>query len=284
MSRVLAACFLAVLVTACETPTFSALDDGADQWRLVFEDEFEGTGRPDPRKWISKEYNRRPNPDGPDGWWDPANAYLNGMGQLVLLTSVIPNRNPEEDSDPYDYATAMVSTEGTFEPTYGRFEVRAKLPRASGWWSAFWLFSSSVHNVDGSGRDGTEVDIMETFGWTDKVNHALHWDGYDEAHKWSTLSTTRPGIRRGWHTYTLEWYPDLYIFYVDGKETWRTSDGGVSQVPLWVKLSGELDTTDGAANIWWANTANPRDFPDRFLVDWVRVYEHVPGPGRTGQD
>ena len=280
MARVFAALFLALFVAACETPTFSALDEESTEWQLVFDDEFSGKGRPDPDKWISKEYNRRPNPEGPDGWWDASNAYLNGRGQLVLVADVIPNRNPDEDNDPYDYATAMVSTESKFEPTYGRFEVRAKLPRAPGWWSAFWLFSSSVHHIDGSGRDGTEVDIMETFGWTDKVSHALHWDGYKDAHQWSVFATTRPGIRKGWHTFTLEWYPDEYVFFVDGKETWRTSAGGVSQVPLWVKLSGEVDTTKYAANKWWANTPDPDLFPDKFIVDWVRVYKHVPTPDK----
>jgi len=269
---------LVLSVAACETPTFSALDEDSTEWKLVFEDNFSGIGRPDPEKWISKEYNRRPNPDGPDGWWDARNAYLNGRGQLVIKANVIRNRNPEEDDDPYDYASAMVSTEGKFEPTYGRFEVRARLPQKPGWWTAFWLFSMDVHHVDGSGRDGTEVDIMETFGWTDKVSHALHWDGYEEGHQWAVFATNKPGIRKGWHTFALEWYPDKYIFFVDGRETWRTDAGGVSQAPLWVKLSGEVDTTEGAANIWWANVPDPKKFPDRYLVDWVRVYEHVPGP------
>lgn len=272
-----AAIALAVLVAACETPTFSALDEGSTRWNLVFRDEFNGIGRPNPDKWISKQYNRRPNANGPDGWWDARNVYLNGRGQLVLAADAVENRNPGEDDDPYDYTTGMVSTEGRFEPTYGRFEVRAKLPHSPGWWSAFWLFSNAVQNVDGSGQDGTEVDIMETFGWADKVEHALHWDGYAESHQWASSTSIKPGIRKGWHTFTLEWYPDEYVFYVDGQETWRTQAGGVSQNPLWVKLSGELSTEDWATNEYWANEPDPRKFPDYFVVDWVRVYELAPG-------
>jgi hypothetical protein len=83
MKRLLAPLFLALFVSACETPTFSALDEQSPEWRLVFQDEFSGKGRPDPDKWISREYNRRPNRNGPDGWWDAGNAYLNGLGQLV---------------------------------------------------------------------------------------------------------------------------------------------------------------------------------------------------------
>ncbi|MCA8904854.1 MAG: glycoside hydrolase family 16 protein [Hyphomonas sp.] len=265
-----------LLVSACETPTFSALDEKDPHWKLVFSDEFSGEGRPDPDKWISKEYNRRPNANGPDGWWDPKNAFLNGHGQLVLRTSQIPNRNPDQDNDPYDYATAMVSTEGKFEQAYGRFEARAKLPHAPGWWAAFWLFSNKVNHVDGSGRDGTEVDIVETFGWTDKVNQALHWDGYGKEHQWVGSMSLQPGIRKGWHTFTLEWSPDEYVFYIDGRETWRSRAGGVSQVPLWVKLSGELSTQGWAMGDGWANKPVPRLFPDDFLVDWVRVYQRVP--------
>ena len=278
MFRACAVLLLVLFVAACETPTFSALDEKSPEWQLVFQDEFSGYGRPDPEKWLSKEYNRTPSPDGPDGWWDAKNAYLNGRGQLVLRTSVIKNRNPNEDDDPYDYASAMVCTQDRFETTYGRFEARAKLPKSPGWWAAFWLFSNAVGHVDGSGRDGTEVDIMETFGWTDKVEHALHWDGYGKAHQSTSFTKAHLGIHEGWHTFTLEWYPDEYIFYVDGQETWRTSAGGVSQVPQYVKLSGEVATTDAVANEWWANTPNPKLFPDKFVIDWVRVYKHVPGP------
>jgi hypothetical protein len=110
MKRLLASLFLVLFVGACETQTFSALDEKSPEWRLVFQDEFSGRGRPDPDKWISKEYNRRPNDDGPDGWWDPTNAYLNGSGKLVLKTSVIENRNPARDD-----LTRRLNLGGTLE-------------------------------------------------------------------------------------------------------------------------------------------------------------------------
>ncbi len=276
MARPLILFLLALLLlSGCETPTASALDEKSSQWRLVFQDEFDGEGQPDPEKWWSKDYDRKPNPDGPDGWWDPANAFLNGKGQLVLRATVIENRNPEEDNDAYDFATGMVTTEGHYERTFGRFEARCKMPQEPGWWAAFWLFSNNVNDVDGSGRDGTEVDIAEVFGWTDKVNQALHWDGYGPEHQSSSTASMHPGLRRGWHTFALEWSPTEYVFFVDGRETWRTSAGGVSQVPLWIKLTGELSTEPGLSGSGWANKAQPESYPDDFLVDWVRVYERM---------
>ena len=44
----------------------------------------------------------------------------------------------------------------------------------------------------------------------------------------------------GWHTFSVWWKPDEYVFYVDGNETWRTKAGGVCQVPLYIKLSDEV--------------------------------------------
>ena len=78
---------------------------------------------------------------------------------------------------------------------------------------------------------------------------------------------TVPGIMEGWQTFVLSWKPNEYIFYVDGKETWRTDAGGVYQVPLYIKLSDEIGK--------WAGDITKVKLPDRFLVDYVRVYDLV---------
>jgi hypothetical protein len=65
----------------------------------------------------------------------------------------------------------------------------------------------------------------------------------------------------------LWWKPDEYVFYVDGKEIWRTDAGGVSQVPGYIKLSDEIGD--------WAGDITKAELPDKFLVDYVRVYDPV---------
>jgi len=264
------------LVTACSSgnsSSYSVLDQPDSGWSLVFRDEFNGFGKPDPEKWISQEYNRKPDSGGPDGWWLKDNVSLTGWGQLEISATQIPNRNPDEDDDPYDYASGMVSTEGKFERAFGRYEARIKLPQDPGWWLAFWLFADEVHNVDGSGEDGTEIDIIEAFGWTDELSHALHWDSYEADHKTVNKRYFYPGARKGWHVFALEWTETEYIWFVDGKEVWRSNAGGVSKVPKWVKFSGEISAHEGVAHKWWSNVPDNRRLPDRFLVDWVRVYE-----------
>ncbi|MBN1996386.1 glycoside hydrolase family 16 protein [candidate division KSB1 bacterium] len=269
-----------ILITFCLLPAFLGCKDPVseepkpeviDGWILTWSDEFDGSGIPNPKYWDRPEYNRRNNESGPDGWWLREDSYLDGEGHLVLRAKRINNRN--NDKDQYDYSTGAVRTLGFFEQKFGKFECRCQLPTQPGWWVAFWLMSNGVGHVDSSGRDGTEIDIMEGFGWTDKINHALHWDGYGDAHQGEGKKIEFPGVREGYHTFTLEWDENEYRFYIDGNETWKSNAGGVSQVPAYVKITAELSTESWAINQYWSNDPEKAIFPDYFLVDWVRVYK-----------
>lgn len=57
------------------------------------------------------------------------------------------------------------------------------------------------------------------------------------------------------------------MFYVDGEEVWPTDAGGVCQVPLYIKLTGEIGD--------WAGDISKAKLPDYFVVDYVRVYDVV---------
>ena len=259
-------------LSTCDEPEHKGIDPPviSDDWNLVWWDEFEGDGPVDPDKWDQPEYIRRNNNDGPDGWWLKEDSYHDGEGNLVIRARLIDNLN--SDDDPYDYATGAIRSIGRFEQRYGKFEVRCRMPSLPGWWVAFWLMSPSVFIEDGSGEDGTEIDIMEGFGWNDVIHHNLHWDGYGDAHRSAGFNQPIEGIREGFHTFTLEWSATEYIFFVDGEETYRSSAGGVSKVPAYVKITGELSTQAGMMSEWWANEAIPGYFPDYFIIDYVRVW------------
>ena len=124
-----------------------------------------------------------------------------------------------------------------------------------------------VGKVGDEGRDGTEIDIFEKPWLNDTVQHALHWDGYGEHHKSAGEKVQVPGIMEGFHDFALWWSPEEYVFYVDGKETWRTNAGGVCQAPLFIKISDEIGT--------WAGDIRAAHLPDFFLVEYVRVYDLV---------
>jgi beta-glucanase (GH16 family) len=74
-----------------------------------------------------------------------------------------------------------------------------------------------------------------------------------------------PNVMDGFHTFAIWWTPKEYIFYIDGKETWRTTAGGVSQVPEYMLLSDEIGP--------WAGEISKAKLPDEFQVDYVRVYD-----------
>lgn len=265
--------FLSAVIVASIMFTGCGDDDPTDdqdekEWVLTFSDEFEGDVI-DVNKWDRPAYNRRNNDKGPDGWWLQEDSYLDGDGNLVIRARKIDNRN--NDDDPYDYSTGAIRTSGKFQQKFGRFEIRCKLPAQPGWWVAFWLMSNTVTSVGNGGEDGTEIDIFEGFGWTDRLNFALHWDGYGDAHKSDATQVTIDNIRDGYHTFTLEWTEKEYVFMVDSAEVWRTSAGGVSKVPAYVKVTGELSTENWAINEYWSNDPELSEFPDYFLVDYVRV-------------
>jgi beta-glucanase (GH16 family) len=242
-----------------------------DEPVLIWSDEFDGTGIPDPGKWDRPEYNRRPNSKGPDGFWSRDDSYLDGKGNLIIRVRKIDDNN--NDGDSCDYSVGAVRTLGKYEQLYGRFEIRCQLPTQPGWWVAFWMMQGNVGSVVNGGVDGSEVDIMEAFGWTDKINHAVHYDGYGTAHKSVGKNEIIPGIRNGFHTYTLEWYPEMYVWFVDGEEKWRSTGGGVCNQPGYIKITGEISTEDWAINNYWSNDPAKATYPDSFVVDYVRVYE-----------
>lgn len=218
-------------------------------WNLVWHDEFEGD-KLDGTKWAYR-------PDGPrkGGWWNKKAVSLDGGGHLVIRTYL-------DGDKPTD---GCVTTQGKFEHAFGYYVARVKFQKEPGHWSAFWINGAGIGKVGDGGRDGTEIDIMEKPWLDNRVQHTLHWDGYGKDHKSEGKVVEIPGVMEGWHTFGLLWTQDEYVFYVDGKETWRSKAGGVCQVPQYMLLSDEIGP--------WAGDISKARLPDDFLVDYVRVYD-----------
>ena len=220
---------------------------------LVWHDEFDGK-RLDLKKWSYRGLGPR------KGGVNVKEAVrLDGKGHLVLTTTKVGEK----------YHTGMIGTQGKFERAFGYYECRFRLQRQVGHWSAFWLQSPKLGKVIGdTSRSGTEIDIFEYLARKgDKVQHTLHWDGYGKDHKSAGKVVDAKGLRKGWHTIGLEWTADAYVFYVDGKATWRT-DKGVSGTPQYIILSLEVGK--------WAGEISKAKLPDSAEFDYVRVYKKRP--------
>lgn len=220
-------------------------------WKMAWHDEFDGT-KLDTTKWELPPEDKRKG-----GYWMHSPVKLDGQGHLVIQTVREGDR----------YLDGCVRTRGKFEHTFGYYVTRIQLQSQPGHWSAFWLMGNGVGRVGDEGRDGTEIDIMEKPWLDDRVTMNLHWDGYGKDHKTAGTTVQSPGVMKGFHTFSLLWMPDHYVFYIDGKEMWRTSAGGVCQAPLFIKLSDEVGD--------WGGDITKAKLPDQFTVDYVRVYDLV---------
>jgi beta-glucanase (GH16 family) len=246
-----------ILATAASAAPLSPPDtlppaSAGQEWKLVWHDEFDGKEL-DAAKWDVPEYKRR------DAWWSRKAVALDGKGHLAIKTL-------REGGKHYD---ACVRTKGKYEKAFGYFVARIRLQKSAGHWTAFWMYNNSVGKIGNDGRDGTEIDIMEKPWLDNRVQQTLHWDGYGKQHRSKGNVPKVPGVMKGFHTFALLWTPEEYVFYIDGKETWRTKAGGVCQVPLYLKLSDEAQFKG------WAGDVRKANLPDEFLTDYVRVYDLV---------
>jgi beta-glucanase (GH16 family) len=129
-------------------------------------------------------------------------------------------------------------------------------------WQLVWR-----DEFDGAALDGSKwvyrPDGRRRDGWWNR------WDGYGQDHKIEERAVRVPGTSEGFHDFGVWWGRDDNVFYVGGRETWRTAGGGVSQVPEYMLLSGEVGS--------WGGDISLAKLPDRFLVDYVRVCDLVDG-------
>ncbi len=167
-----------------------------------------------------------------------------------------------------------------FSQAFGYFECRVKLPKSQGLWSAFWLQSSNMRKVGNDGEDGTEIDVYESAFLNSKnsrMGHALLWDGYGKHGKVADyIGELEQDLYDGYHTFALKWTPDYYVYYIDGKATWATDEGGVSKVKEFLRLTVEID----AGNAYGPHGQKIGQFShdnaqnDDFMIDYVKVWQN----------
>ncbi len=260
------------------------------RFELVWEDEFEGDSL-DKSKWGFPWWET----ERKGGYWHEDLVSVKD-GNLVITTAYFdePLENYYYDTwhdriDFDDYKegwyTGCIETRGKYEFCYGYYECRCILPKSSGMWSAFWMMNDGVSNVDGSGKDGTEVDVFESmyykdvwWGAGDAVVSGIHFDGYGEGHQGDSIGkwfANNP--YEEYNTYGVEWNENEYIFYINGVESGRLSTGGVSQNPEYLILSCEVAGANGIADAdrnGVGKMSMDTGETAEFIVDYVRVYQY----------
>lgn len=254
---------------------------------LVWSDEFTNTtgavAQPDPAIWTYDTGN--------SGF---GNNELENYCAWGSSTSPCSTANPSEfvGTDGYlhieaqqpsagTYTSARLKTQGLFSFQYGRFEVRALVPEAQGFWPAAWLMGNNITGVDWPACG--EQDVLErvnaaaTPDWNEG---SIHGTGFTGGTGLGTLYYFPSGQTAAqWHTYGMIWSKGSVAYYIDNPATpyvtYTTSSLSGLSGAVWPFDAGQsnfilLNLAIGGS--WPGPPDSSTPFPSEMLVDYVRVY------------
>ena len=243
---------------------YSLLPEGK-KWKLVWNDEFDGTVL-DENKWgfrlnywgerfkaytdkgvqLDGKGNIEFFPVLEDGLVKSSQLQtgVNGWDNLDILGNVKKRqdflsgkRDFKEGEDSIKTWPLRPLPKCKFTHRYGYYEARVRFQKYSFWWSAFWIQSPSIGISAHPEFSGVECDIIEKFK-ADELTSGNIYGGYAEQFT-ESARVRYPYQEDGeFHRVGVEWSPQGYIFYLDGKETARSS-GPVSQIEQFILLTTE---------------------------------------------
>ena len=251
---------------------FATAQDKGKEWKLVWSDEFDGQ---------TLDYSK---------WEIEVNAFGGGNHELQIYTDrrenvrvddghlVIEARrdNYEIAGTVREYSSGRIRSKHRGDWTYGKFEIRAKLPEGQGVWPAIWMLPTEEKY--GTWASSGEIDIMEFKGQEPNVvwgtlHHGKQWP--DNKHTGDTYKLESGNFTDDFHTFVLEWEAGVVRWYVDGK-LWQTqtkwdSNGGKFPAPFDQQFYLILNLAIGGGFV--GNVDASTKFPREFLVDYVRVHQ-----------
>jgi beta-glucanase (GH16 family) len=242
--------------------------------RLVWSDEFDNASRvPDSSKWSYDNGNGCPEICG---WGNnelqyytasrPENARVeNGLLVIEAIKENYANAR---------YTSARMVTKNKGDWKYGRVEVKAMLPFGKGIWPAIWMLPTKWEY--GAWPASGEIDIMENVGyWPDSLFGTVHTEAYNGMRgTQKTKSIVVKELSSAFHIYEMEWTEKVITFYVDGiaYNHFDNDQNGFKSWPFDKEFHLLLNIAVGGN---WGGKFGVDDniFPQKMLVDYVRVYQ-----------
>ncbi len=253
-------------------PTWQPPEPLDPDFQLVWSDEFDYTGLPDPSKW---GYDV-----GGHGWGNRELQFYTNDNNAWVEDGRLIIEARKESRGGRDYTSARLVTKGKGDWLYGRIEVRARIPAGRGTWPAIWMLPTQ--NKYGIWPASGEIDIMEHVGYDHGVIHGtVHTERYNHM-KGTQLGGTRrvPTATEQFHTYSVDWYPDRIEFFIDGQQYFRFNPSvyrlnpGFQEWPFDQPFHLLLNIAVGGD---WGGARGIDDeiWPVRMEVEYVRVYQDV---------
>jgi beta-glucanase (GH16 family) len=252
----------------------------SENWKLVWSDEFDTPGRPNPKNWTYETGFVRNNELQ---WYQPENAWCES-GLLVIEGRRERKRNPNYSPESTnwrtnrkvaDYTSASVTTRGLHTWQYGRFEMRGRIDTRSGLWPAFWTLG-----VAGEWPGCGEIDILEYYGgsllanaaWGTERRWVPRWDSVRKP----IAEFDDPDWPGKFHVWRMDWDERVIRLSVDGlllntvdlDQTVNRDKEGKN--PFRQPHYLILNLSVGGAN---GGDPSKTKFPARFEVDYVRVFQ-----------
>jgi beta-glucanase (GH16 family) len=256
---------IGVAILASLSVRFAESAAKAPEWRLVWADEFDSDGPPNPANWT---FERGLVRNHEAQFYQPDNATCR-EGHLVIEA----RRAVITQAQNAEYTSASLMTKGLHQWQYGRFVLRARIDTRQGLWPAWWTLGSA-----GEWPDGGEVDMLEYYrgmllanvGWASGTRWVAHWDSVR-----TPLADLGPHWADGFHIWRMEWDADRIRLYVDDRLLNETLLAGTIDSarhtdpfhqPHYMLLNLAVGGDNGGDPVLTT-------FPARFEVDYVRVYQ-----------
>jgi len=266
---------------------FSLVYTTETPYKLVWSDEFNGTGAVDPAVWSFENGFVR---NEEQQWYQPDNAFQKDGFLVFEARKETPNTrlNPNYVAGSTDwkkarryinYTAASIKTVGKKSWMYGRFVIRAKVTNLDGTWPAIWTLGNSCEWPSNG-----EVDIMENYGgnvlanfaWGTNIRWNAKWDSYKKSA--SSLLTKDLDWFTKFHIWTYDWDENKMSIYLDDE---LLNEINVSKaVNGTAACSGQLPFRQpqylllNLALISNATTVSKLPFPTQYIVDYARVYQY----------
>lgn len=254
-----------------------------DGYELVWADEFDTDGQPDPANWT---YERGFVRNHEQQWYQEENAFIEN-GLLVIEGRRERRRNPAYDRSSNDwrqnrkfaeYSSALVTTRGLHSWQYGRFEVRARLKTDAGLWPAIWFLG-----VDGHWPANGEIDLMEYYAGDILANFAWGRPARSGGRPiWDATRTPVDSFGDDWqeefHVWRMDWSESSIELFVDDRLL-NTIDVEAAVNPPGVRPTHPFRQPHylliNLAIGGQGGDASRTEFPTRYEIDYVRVYQRV---------
>lgn len=235
-------------------------------YQLVWADEFRQPTI-DKSNWTFEIGN------GSNGWGNNELQYYKEENASIYADEYLMITAKEEPAGGFDYTSSRMITKGKREFKFGRVDIRAAMPIGQGVWPALWCLGADIET--NPWPNCGEIDIMEYLGHeSTRVYGTAHWGASTHKSKGGSIVSGSEGdFHKAFHVFSIIWEKDKIEWYVDDKKFFSISASEMEGQPYPFNNDQFFIINCAVGGYWPGNPDNSTIFPQRFFVDYIRVFQ-----------